>query len=141
MNKNPLQGYSSTLFGHEKSTRKPIHWFLERDVVYPTILRLFLRSLETGQECPESEIQDYWYQIPEELPEADTSRIFSTLNENGIPRVFVTYINCKRIKELYGSGVYQVELAECDPETNERLDVQQTALLIIQENSILIGLE
>lgn len=132
---SPLKGYDKVIHAHVASRMQPIHFFLERDVAWPWILRFYVRDLE-GNEIHYSDTVQHWWQNPQDplsVTDADDSRILYALDESNNPIPYTATIDVARIYQRYGkTGVVLVELWECDPDAasgEERLHDQFTTIL------------
>lgn len=130
-------GFEKIIYCNYKDKEQPIHFKPEADLQFPYIFRVYITSLDTGEQITFSDAQKYWAQIPKNLV-TDT-------NED---RVFLKDVEVEAvvdIERLYNKtglfGAYQIEVVRYNPEADQRAYTEQTSLLVLTDNGIKIGLE
>lgn len=130
-------GFENIIYGHYLDREQPVDFKPEADLNYPLIFRVYIKSLDTGEYIDKSPSEDYWAQVPDTLiSDTNESRVFEKDVE------LRTLIDLSLLYNKTGLfGAYQVDISRYNPESEQRLYTEQTALLILTEEGTKIGLE
>lgn len=130
----------------------PVHFWLERVVQYPYVLRCYLKVELTGGSLKEfypNEGTDHWGQMPADtgLVTQDTVFPIKENESDSYPKVYTIVLNDKLIytkaSEIVGADkdlTVFAEIAEYNLESGKRSSVQQTGIMFYPGDGNLMGI-